>query len=178
MMKDTDDHIAQEMIYTVDTLGNLLVLESRETLHLAKFSKLHAAVIGMLIRKNGKYLLQWRASNKLGGSRLDVTATTHVRKGETYESAVQRSFQNELRIKRSISLEHSFDFVYQEELGEQKENEYCKVFVGQYDGEYELNPLEIEKVDFMTLRELKDFVSKNEEKATKWLRETANRMQG
>ena len=54
-----------ELIYTVDESGNLLNLESREDLHLAKSSKRHAAVIGMILRKDGKFLIQWRASKQV-----------------------------------------------------------------------------------------------------------------
>src|SRR5438128_257961 len=103
-MDELTDQNTPELIYTVDSSGNLLALEPRDILHQAKSSKLHAAIIGMLIRKDHKYLLQWRASNKLGGSRLDVSATTHIRKGETYETAARRSFDIELRIKEPVRL--------------------------------------------------------------------------
>ena len=165
------------MIYTVDESGNLLTLESREMLHLVRSSRRHAAVIGMILRKDGDFLLQWRASGKLGGSRLDVSATTHVRKDETYESALQRSFENELRIKTEVPLHHAFDFKYVEELGDHKENEYCKVYIALYDGSYEPNPKEIDEVEFMNLEELQSFVQRDEAKATKWLRETVKRLE-
>ena len=165
------------MIYTSDESGNLLVLESRKKLHRTESSRRHAAVIGMIMKKDGTYLVQWRAANKLGGNRLDVSATTHVRKNETYESALQRSFSNELDIKQTVPLKHAFDFKYEEDLGERKENEYCKVFIGKYDGKYTPNPEEIDSVEFMTLAELEDFVNANPAKATKWLRETVGRME-
>jgi isopentenyl-diphosphate delta-isomerase len=165
-----------EMIYTSDEKGNLISLEPREELHLAVSSKLHAAVIGMIKHKDEKYLVQWRSAKKLGGSRLDVSATTHVRKNESYESALQRSFEKELRIKQVVPLKHLFDFRYQEELGDHKENEFCKVYVGKYDGSYDPNPDEIDSVEFLTIQELKDFVQTKSEKATKWLRETVKRM--
>lgn len=168
--------ISAELIYTVDESGNLLELESREKLHLTKSSKRHAAVIGMILRKDNKLLVQWRSSNKLGGNRLDVSATTHVRKNETYESALQRSFENELKISKGIPLLHAFDFRYEEDLGDHKENEYCKVYFGKYDGKLEPNPEEIDSVEFMTLEELQKFVGEKSEKATKWLRETVRRM--
>jgi isopentenyl-diphosphate delta-isomerase len=168
--------VALEMIYTSDEHGNLIELESREKLHLAVSSRLHAAVIGMIQRKDGKYLLQWRSAKKLGGSRLDVSATTHVRKDETYESALQRSFGKELHIKENIPLRHLFDFRYTEELGDHKENEFCKVYLGEYDGGYEPDEDEIDTVEFMSLNEMKNFVGANEKKATKWLRETVKRM--
>ncbi len=163
------------MIYTVDESGNLLTLDSREKLHETKTSRRHAAVIGMILRKDGRFLMQWRAANKLGGSRLDVSATTHVRQDETYESALERSFANELRIKQGPGMKHVFDFKYEEDLGDRKENEYCKVYFVNYDGKYEPNPEEIESIEFMTLDELKEFVQRNESKATKWLRETVRR---
>ena len=165
-----------EMIYTVDESGNLMVLEEREKLHLTKSSRRHAAVIGMILRKDNRLMLQWRAGNKLGGSRLDVSATTHVRKDETYESALQRSFENELRIRTNIPIKHAFDFRYEEDLGDHKENEYCKVYFGRYDGEYQPNPNEIDSIEFMSIEELVAFIKENEEKATKWLRETAKRI--
>jgi len=174
MTEETGEN--REKIYTVDRTGNLISLEYRDILHLAKSSKLHAAVIGMLRRSDGKYLLQRRASIKLGGSRLDVSATTHVRNAETYETALLRSFQNELRISDRLNLDHLFDFTYQEELGEHKENEFCKVYLAIYDGRYDRNPSEIDDVEFMTLKELKEYVSENEPKTTKWLRETVKRL--
>jgi isopentenyl-diphosphate delta-isomerase len=165
-----------EMIYTSDDMGNLITLESREKLHLTVSSKLHAAVIGMIQRNDGKYLLQWRSGKKLGGSRLDVSATTHVREGESYERALQRSFRKELKISDSPKLEHIFDFKYTEDLGDHKENEFCRVYRGQYNGKYEADPDEIDSIEFMSLPEIKEFVSRNEQKSTKWLRETVERM--
>ncbi|MHB8567178.1 MAG: NUDIX hydrolase [Nitrososphaerales archaeon] len=165
-----------EMIYTVDELGNLLTLETRESLHLTRSSKRHAAVIGMIVRRDGKFVVQWRAKNKLGGNRLDVSATTHVRRGETYESALQRSVENELGVKVRVPLWHVFDFTYTEDLGVHMENEYCKVFFGSYDGMFEPNPQEIDSIDFLDLEELTSFVNDNVGKATKWLRETVKRM--
>ena len=165
-----------EMIYTSDESGHLLELESREVLHLTQTSKRHAAVIGMILRSDGKFLVQWRAINKLGGNRLDVSATTHVRRNETYESALQRSFENELGIEMKVPLFHVFDFRYEEDLGDHKENEYCKVYYGKYDGNYEANPQEIDSIRFMPLPELKEFIEHESPKATKWLRETVKRM--
>jgi isopentenyldiphosphate isomerase len=165
-----------EMIYTSDDEGNLIDLESREKLHMTVSSKLHAAVIGMIRRRDGRYLLQWRSRNELGGGRLDVSATTHVRKGETYESALQRSFAKELNIKDEVPLNYLFDFRYTEDLGDHMENEFCKVYSGDYDGIYEADHEDIDSIEFMKLDELKDFVAKNEKKTTKWLRETVKRM--
>lgn len=166
-----------ERIYTVDELGQLQMLDYRETLHRKATSRRHAAVIGMIQRGDGKFLVQWRASKKLGGDRLDVSATTHVRKGETYESALQRSFENELRVKELIPLRHVFDFTYEEDLGENKENEFCRVFFGTHNGEYAPNPDEIDSLDFMSLDELRGYVKNNEKKCTKWLRETVRRIE-
>ena len=174
--KSNDDRPLLEMIYTSDERGNLIELEPREKLHLAVSSRLHAAVIGMIQRKDGKYLLQWRSAKKLGGERIDVSATTHVRKDETYETALQRSFGKELHIRESVPLTHLFDFRYTEELGDHKENEFCKVYLGRYDGAYEPDHDEIDTVEFMGLEEMKEFVSANEAKATKWFRETVKRM--
>lgn len=177
-MQKADDNskLQPEMIYTSDERGNLISLEPREQLHLTVSSKLHAAVIGMIRRSDGKYLLQWRSAKKLGGSRLDVSATTHVRKNESYETALQRSFENELSIKDVIPLTRMFDFRYQEDLGDHKENEFCKVYAGKYNGGYAPNPDEIDTVEFMTVEEMKEFVLSKSDKATKWLRETVKRM--
>lgn len=164
-----------EMIYTVDESGNLRDLEPREELHLTVSSKRHAAVIGMIVRRDGKFLVQWRSIRKLGGDRLDVSATTHVRKGETYESALLRSFRNELGIDK-VPLKHAFDFRYEEDLGDHRENEYCKVYYCDYDGGVAPNPEEIDSVESMSLAELKKFVRDQGTRTTKWLRETVNRM--
>ena len=90
--------------------------------------------------------------------------------------ALQRSLSNELRINTSVPLLHVFDFRYEEDLEDHKENEYCKVYFCRYDGKYEPNPDEIDSIEFMNIEELKVFVNTKSEKATKWLRETVKRM--
>ena len=167
LKQEKGDPMLEEMIYTVDEAGNLLVLESRETLHLTRSSKRHAAVIGMIQHKDGAYLVQWRAANKLGGSRLDVSATTHVREHESYEKALQRSFENELRIKQRVPLKHAFNFQYEEEWGNAGRTNSARSSSEADDGKYEPNPEEIDSLEFMRLDELKNFVRDNEAQSHK-----------
>lgn len=165
-----------EMIYKVDEEGNFLGSDLRERLHRKGTAHRHAAVIGLVFDSKNRMLVQWRAKTKLGGNRLDVSATTHVRKGEDYLSALKRCLLHELGIRGRVQTRHLLDFKYEEDLGQNIEVEYCRVFKVSRSGEVLFNKAEIDYVEYVNLEELRARVKKDPSSATKWLRETLDRL--
>ena len=156
----------EEMMILVDDSDNPLGTASREECHKGK-GKRHRAFVVFIFNKS-KVLLQFRSKSKLGGSRWDVTATSHVRKGETYDAAAERCIKHELDI--STSFQKIGAFTYTETYDGYSENEYCAVLVGKYDGKVTPNKSEIEKLKYSTIDEIKRDVAKNPAAYTKWFR--------
>lgn len=112
----------------------------------------------------------------MGGDRLDVSATTHVRKGEDYIAALKRCLKNELEISGITEITPLLDFKYEEELGENMENEYCRVYKVRFDGKTRVNRNEADYIEYLGLDVLKTRAAREPSTITKWLRETLDRV--
>ena len=157
----------EETLILVDDNDNPIGTASREECHKGK-GKRHRAFVVFLFDSKGRILLQFRNKNKLGGNRWDITATSHVRKGETYDSAAERCMKHEIGI--SAPLKKIGAFVYTESYGDYSENEYCVVLIGKFSGKVTPNKEEIDEIKYTALGELKKDVEKKPNFYTKWLR--------
>ena len=158
----------EETLILVDDNDNQIGNASRDECHRGK-GRRHRAFIIFLFDSKGRVLLQFRNKSKLGGERWDASAISHVRQGETYETAAERSMKYELGI--SVPVKKISGFTYTEPYDGYSENEYCLVLVGKYDGEINLNKKEVDKVKYSTLNEIKQDMDKNSKQYTKWFRE-------
>ncbi len=154
-----------ETLILVDDNDNEIGTATREECHRGS-GRRHRAFAIFLFDNENKILLQFRSKNKLGGSRWDVSATSHVRNGETYETAAERSMKFELTI--SVPVEKLDGFTYTEPYDGFSENEYCAVLVGKYNGKIKPNKNEIDKIKYMTFDEIQRDVAKNPKLYTKW----------
>lgn len=159
----------EETLILVDDNDNPIGTASRDECHKGK-GKRHRAFVVFLFNKKGRVLIQFRTKDKLGGHRWDITATSHVRKGETYDSAAERCLKHELGI--SVPLQKIGAFVYTENYEGHSENEYCAVLVGKYDGKVYPNKKEIDEIKFPTLEEINQGLSEDQSKYTKWFIES------
>lgn len=123
-------------------------------------------------------LLQRRGNSKLGGNRWDVSATSHVRYGETYETAIVRCLRHELGIVEPIAWRRTLDYLYTERLGTHSENEFCALFTGQYDGALHPNPTELSGVRWLSLADLLAEMNADPLPYTRWLQEAVTRYAG
>lgn len=158
-----------ETLILVDDNDNQIGTASREECHKGK-GRRHRAFSVFLFDGKGRMLLQFRKSSKLGGSRWDSAAISHVRMGETYESAAERSMKHEIGI--STPVKKIGAFTYTEPYDGYSENEYCAVLVGKYDGEVEPNKDEIDEIRYATLEEIKQELAVKPETYTKWFKES------
>lgn len=131
---------------------------------------LHRAFSVFLFDKEGRMLLQKRSSNKYHSPNQWTNACcSHPRSGETYLESAQRRLQEELGI--SCELSEKFYFIYKADVGEGLwEHELDRVFVGNYDGEFQLNPEEVSEVRYISLEDLEKEMLEKPENFTEWFK--------
>jgi len=160
----------QEILILVDDNDNELGTDTRENCHAGK-GKRHRAYTALLFH-NGKMLLQQRSMKKLlWPGAWDVSFTSHVYPGETYQLAASRRARQELGA-RVGELTDVHSFVYFAPQGANAENEFCRVLVGDFDGTIRPNPDEMMSVRWATLGEVKSDVASNPGAYTPWFKLT------
>ena len=151
-------------------------LESRAASASPRVGLRHRAFVLLLENEQGDILIQRRSSRKLGGGRWDVSAASHVRRGETYETAITRCIAHELGVGQPIAWRRILSYVYTEHLGEYSENEFCVLFVGDYDGLLRPNHDELDELRWVHLPNLVSEIRDLPVQYTGWLKETVARL--
>ena len=160
----------QEILILVDDDDNEIGTDTREACHSGK-GKRHRAYTALLFHK-GRMLLQQRSRKKLlWPGAWDVSFTSHVYPGETYQQAASRRALQELNAHVG-ELNDVHSFVYFAPQGENAENEFCRVLVGEFDGKIEPNTDEMMSVRWATINELKADVASNPGAYTPWFKLT------
>jgi isopentenyl-diphosphate Delta-isomerase len=160
----------QEILILVDDNDNELGTDTRENCH-AGNGKRHRAYTALLFH-DGRMLLQQRSRKKLlWPGAWDVSFTSHVYPGETYQQAAFRRARQELDA-RIGELTDVHSFVYFAPQGANAENEFCRVLVGDFDGKIRPNPEEIMSVRWATVGEVRAEVASRPDSYTPWFRLT------
>ena len=89
-----------------------------------------------------------------------TTAGGHVRSGETYEEAALREFEEEVGRKIEIKLAHK-DLYINSRSGDILKK-FLVTFVADFDGTFEVDREEVEKVEFFTLQEIQNMIERGE----------------
>ena len=121
-------------------------------------AKRHRAVSVWLVRENeGKkeVLFQKRSLEKIvGADQWGNAICGNVKPGESYLECAMRRLEEEIGINEVI-LQELYKFEYRVYSNEKYgENEIDQVFIGQYQGEFELNPAEVSQVEWVELDEI------------------------
>jgi isopentenyl-diphosphate delta-isomerase len=158
----------EEMLVLVDEHDNEIGTDTRENCHRGN-GKRHRAYTVFLFH-NGKLLLQQRSMRKqLWPGGWDVSFTSHVYPGETYREAATRKGIQELGASLGqLSDVHSF--VYFAPQGTHAENEFCRLFVGEFDGKIKPNPDEIASVKWARVKEVEKDLKRNPDTYTPWFK--------
>ncbi len=145
-----------------EVLGEMEKLEAHEK------GLLHRAFSVFIFNTKGQMLLQQRAASKYHSPNLWTNACcSHPRLGESYEEGAHRRLQEELNI--DTPLKHLFQFTYKSEVGEGLyEHELDHVFLGNFEGEIDFNPEEVQALKWMSVNELSQDISANRENYTVW----------
>jgi len=131
---------------------------------------LHRAFSVFLYNSKGEMLLQKRAAEKYHSPNQWTNACcSHPRIEETYEQAAKRRIKEELGI--DCELEEKFWFIYKADVGQNLwEHELDHVFVGNYEGEFNLNKEEVSEVRYISLENLNIELENNPENFTEWFK--------
>ena len=136
---------------------------------------LHRAFSVFLFNKKGEMLLQKRANTKYHSPNLWTNAVcSHPRNGESYKNGAMRRLNEELGI--STEIEEKFHFIYKADVGQNLwEHELDYVFVGIYEGIFNLNPNEVSETRYISLIDLQKEILSNPDNFTEWFKIILNK---
>lgn len=158
----------QEILVLVDDNDNEIGTDTRENCHRGS-GRRHRAYTVFLFH-DGKMLLQRRSGKKLlWPGAWDVSYTSHVYPGETYEHAASRRARQELNANVG-SLTDVHSFVYFAPQGGNAENEFCRVLVGEFDGKISPNPEELNDFRWVSLKDVEADLHANPDSYTPWFK--------
>lgn len=131
---------------------------------------LHRAFSVFIFNSRGEMLLQQRATDKYHNGELWTNACcSHPAPGEAIYAAATRRLKEEMGF--TVSLEKAFDFIYKASFDNGLiEHEFDHVFVGQYDGDVNVNKSEVKDYCFKTVDELKSSLQSHPQKFTAWFK--------
>ena len=131
---------------------------------------IHRAFSIFIFNSRGEMLLQQRALNKYHSAGLwSNSCCSHPYPGEEIKQAATRRLREELGFE--TSLEKIFDFVYQASFENGLvENEFDHVFVGQFDGNIQASPDEVNDYVFKPMEQIKLELTTTPEIYTEWFK--------
>lgn len=161
----------EETLILVDENDNFLGYASRDECHRGR-GKRHRAFVTLLVDSQNRVILQKR-KHRLFDNLWDLTAISHplhlVGYDEDYQQASDRALKKEIGIGHGL-VKKVGAFNYFAKDGQNCENEYCTILVGEYDGDYRANPNKVYETKKINFKEFIKEVSKNPKKYTPWTR--------
>lgn len=138
-----------------------------EKMELHRTPVLHRA-FSLFIYHGGKMLIQRRNINKYhSGGLWSNSCCSHVRSGSDELVSVKERLFEELGVNATPT--YITKFVYYHKFSERMyEFEYDHVYVLDYDGPLEVNPEEIEAVDWVDIEKLAKDIIENPDKYSVW----------
>jgi isopentenyl-diphosphate Delta-isomerase len=159
-----------QIISAVDENGNFLEYISKIKAHTGDGIH-HLAITVFVYNSIGQVLLQKR-KHKVFDNIWENTASTHqLHKedgtDETDVEATLRALKREYGIKE-IKLQSLGGFNYFEKVGDLCENEFCKLLIGEYNGEVQFNPQVGYEIKWMDKKEFLIDLENNPKSYTPW----------
>lgn len=157
-----------EVIDVVDEKGVVLRTTTRGDAY--KKGVLHPAVNILVFNSKGEVFLQQRSKSKSAFPLYwDISASEHLKSGESYKEAATRGLKEELRITgiaiRLIRTKHLQKSKYYKGKQVIREHELVELYGTNYDGKIEIDEDEVAEGRFISVEELKK-IDKN--KFTPW----------
>lgn len=157
-----------QLLITTDKEGKQIGIATREKCHKGE-GKTHLAFVAFVFAENKEIILTKRNKKKsLWGGCWDAAVVSHVLQGETAEEAAKRRGKEELGTE--VEFKNIGAFYYFAKYKDNSENEYCYVLVGRIDKQVYPNPVEIEGIKKVDLKELLKDVKNNPEVYTPWMK--------
>lgn len=149
---------------------NDLEIGTMEKLEAHQKGLLHRAFSVLIFNSKGELLIQQRAKNKYHSPDLWTnTCCSHPRPNESIQDAAQRRLKEEMGIDTPLVLSHKFLYKVDFKNG-LIENEMDYVFSGTFNGTPAINPEEVNDWKFISLNDLKFWMSQNPNLFTHWFK--------
>ena len=147
--------MTEEIFPIVNTEGEVVGSATREECHAGTFL-LHPVVHLHIFNSAGELYLQKRVmTKKIQPGKWDTAVGGHVDCGETIEDALLRETCEELGVR-----DFTPDFLMRYEFRSQVEAELVYIYKCVYDGDFNLDPLEVDEGRFWSLDEIKKSIGK------------------
>jgi isopentenyl-diphosphate Delta-isomerase len=153
----------------VDDYDQIIGHEEKLNVHLKGL--LHRAFSILVYNTSGELLIHQRAFEKYHSPGLWTnTCCGHPNQGESMEAAVHRRLQEEMGF--DCELAYNFTFRYRAEFTNGLiENEIDHVYVGNFNGQFNINPEEVAAYKWQTVAQIKEEAATNPEAYTYWFKE-------
>ena len=157
-----------ERVILVDENDN--PLGTMEKMEAHEVGVLHRAFSVFIFNSNGEMLLQQRAFSKYhSGGLWTNTCCSHPREGEATIDAAHRRLREEMGF--DCEIKKSFDFIYKKELDKGlTEHELDHVFIGQFEGGFNVNPEEVNAFVYKPVQEILEGIDQAPENYTEWFK--------
>lgn len=145
----------EEIFPIVNTEGEVVGSATREECHAGTFL-LHPVVHLHIFNSAGELYLQKRVmTKKIQPGKWDTAVGGHVDYGEQIEDALLRETREELGVR-----DFTPEFLMRYEFRSQIEVELVYIYKCEYDGDFNLDPSEVDEGRFWSLDEIKKSIGK------------------
>ena len=158
----------ENLVVLVDENDNQIGVGEKLEVH--RNGLLHRAFSIFVFNEKRELLLQQRAREKYhSGGLWANTCCSHPFPDEDLNRAAHRRLKEEMGF--DCELREVGSFIYRAELeGGLVENELDNVFVGQFEGEPDVNPLEVAEYKWISMKDLYEDITKNPDRYVYWLK--------
>jgi isopentenyldiphosphate isomerase len=147
-----------ELMDVVDRDDNVIGKASKKEIY--EKSLRHRIVHILMFNKKGEMLLQLRSKNVgFHPNSWSTSVGGHVGSGETYEEAAIRECKEELGVKCGIEL---FSKDIYESNDHYNVNKFLVTFKTVFDGPFDFDKEDVEKIGFFTIDEIREMVESGE----------------
>ncbi len=167
----------KEKVDVVDQTGKVIGKATRSKVY--KEGLLHPAVNIVVVNKKGQIFIQRRSSKKILPFYWDISASEHVKSGETNRSAAIRGLKEELSITAAVKLLRNKHIQRNEYITKDIcfiEYELVELYGAIYDNdnEIEVNQEEVSEGRFVSFDELDGLIKKDQIMFSPWGLEEIN----
>lgn len=155
-------------VVLVDENDNQVGIEEKMRAH-QDGGRLHRAFSVFVFNGKGETMLQKRAETKHSAKNIwSNTCCSHPNPNEATITAARRRLKEEMGF--DCDLKEVFHFTYKADVGEGlTEHEYDHVFFGFYDKDPKPDPKEVGDWKWMSIRDLKNEISKDPKRFSPWV---------
>ena len=158
----------EEVIEIVNKNGKVVGKTTRQKAY--KKGLLHLAVNMFVLNSKGQVYIQKRSASKSSFPlHWDISASEHVKPGETPKNAALRGLKEELSINTKIKLirkKHIQKSIFKKNGKNIIENELVRLYLAKFNGKIKIDKNEVASGKFVSLKLLKTLIKK--EPFTPW----------